>query len=568
MRNKTMLALLLALLMVLPLIGHPVMADETKTTETTADAESSASKKHKEDKEEEEEETHDEAQEDLELSDWDGEWPSYARFLAEEALAPLMLKMAALNFEETDGYIEKQLETYTLPFDLMLIEDEKIILKKDDAILSEAVYERTGVQHSKYGRHHLTWTVFETSDENALFKTFAMMPAHGHGDGPEHIHFRYGNEPIEEIMAKDDWFPTCLGADVTVEFLVSYYEKTIAKMEEEMQAKEKDLSEFEGVWNNYMILAKDEALKDLLTRRAELQDKSYDELIQGMEDMNQLDFDQMKIDDETISIFKDGEEVFSGQFEKAGVAKKEHGRREIDVYVFSTDAETDEYKHFLLMPPHGKIMHMHFFFGGGSVRSILDKTGWWPTVFEEAVSVEDYVASTEKRVAREEENAKNKVELDLWEGKWDNIGTWLEREDVQHTYAIQAEKEGITPEEYKKNYLAYRDCAFDGIEIDGETVRFFDSEGELMGEGVYRYSSMQTVEDGRHSRNWYHFSTSDKDAPFSNLLLMKVHGDELVHFHLLYGDERVKEILAKENWLPTVVSPDSTLEQMIAELTE
>ena len=52
------------------------------------------------------------------------------------------------------------------------------------------------------------------------------------------------------------------------------------------------------------------------------------------------------------------------------------------------------------------------------------------------------------------------------------------------------------------------------------------------------------------------------------MILMAINPDEdLVHFHFRYGDD-LDEILNKEGWFPTVVSPETTNEQLIEEITE
>lgn len=50
--------------------------------------------------------------------------------------------------------------------------------------------------------------------------------------------------------------------------------------------------------------------------------------------------------------------------------------------------------------------------------------------------------------------------------------------------------------------------------------------------------------------------------------MMPVHGEEeLIHFHMRYGSDE-NELLGMDNWYPTYVKPNSTLEQIADEIAE
>ena len=73
---------------------------------------------------------------------------------------------------------------------------------------------------------------------------------------------------------------------------------------------------------------------------------------------------------------------------------------------------------------------------------------------------------------------------------------------------------------------------------------------------------------GEHKITWNIFEATNEDAPYKYLTLMKIDPNEdLLHFHFRYGDD-LDEILDKEDWFPTVVSPQTTNEQLIDEITE
>lgn len=171
------------------------------------------------------------------------------------------------------------------------------------------------------------------------------------------------------------------------------------------------------------------------------------------------------------------------------------------------------------------------------------------------------------------ETADEATSLEDWEGTWNNMGAYLDKDEIQKAFDELAEKEGVTPEEAKKTYEEKRHCDFNGLVVEGDTVKFLDKfedeEGhKVISESEYEFVENQVVEHGSQELTWSIFKAKDENADYKFLCLMEVHGEEaLTHFHLRYGDT-IEEAMADDSWYPTFVKPSSTTDQIITEITE
>lgn len=171
----------------------------------------------------------------------------------------------------------------------------------------------------------------------------------------------------------------------------------------------------------------------------------------------------------------------------------------------------------------------------------------------------------------EAEAQDDKVSLADWEGEWNNMGGYLERPEVQPAYEELAKKENVDVAKAKADYLAKRQCDFDGLKIEGDKITYLstfpEDKGQAKGEGTYKFVESKEVPHGNATLEWDIFE-AEGDAPYKYLLMMPVHGEEaLTHFHMRYGDDK-DELLAKEGWFPTFVKPSSTNDQIIGEIAE
>lgn len=164
------------------------------------------------------------------------------------------------------------------------------------------------------------------------------------------------------------------------------------------------------------------------------------------------------------------------------------------------------------------------------------------------------------------------VSLSDWEGEWNDMGGYLDKDEVQSAFKTLAEKEKVDEKEAKENYLKKRKCDFGGLEIKNNKIKFLkdfpDKKSEVIGESEYKYVGKEEVEHGGHKLEWDIFEAVNDDAPYKFILMMPIHGEEsLTHFHMRYGDDK-ESLLKDEGWFPTFVKPNTTDAQIIDEITE
>lgn len=197
-----------------------------------------------------------------------------------------------------------------------------------------------------------------------------------------------------------------------------------------------------------------------------------------------------------------------------------------------------------------------------------------PEVEPVATEVTEAVEPAESTEVTEEAAIEPEIEeisLSDWDGSWNNMGAYLDDEELQEAFAELAEREDSSAEEVKENYQKRRHVDFDGLIIEGNKATlldgFEDDGGQLIEEVEYEYKETITVKHGNFDTQWYNFEATG-DAEYKTLLMMPVHGEELLtHFHLRYGND-LDELLAMEDWYPTFVKPNSTYEQLYGEITE
>ena len=181
------------------------------------------------------------------------------------------------------------------------------------------------------------------------------------------------------------------------------------------------------------------------------------------------------------------------------------------------------------------------------------------------------VSDSSSNIEEKKEDA-SEVSLSDWEGEWNNMGGYLDKDEVQSAFKTLAEKEKVDEKEAKENYLKKRKCDFGGLEIKDNKIKFLkdfpDKKGDVISESEYKYVGKQEVEHGGHKLEWDIFEAVNDDAPYKFILMMPIHGEEsLTHFHMRYGDDK-ESLLKDESWFPTFVKPNTTDAQIIDEITE
>lgn len=199
-----------------------------------------------------------------------------------------------------------------------------------------------------------------------------------------------------------------------------------------------------------------------------------------------------------------------------------------------------------------------------------------PAETKPAAAVETKAPAAETKAPEkkpEEKAPEAKHDLSGWEGEWNNMGAYLELEEVQPAFQELAEKEKVSVEEAKKAYLEKRACEFDGMVVKGDEVTFLktfpEKKGEVLAQNHYEFVKEVKTKHGNHELTWYGFKAKEADAKYPAIVLLPLHNEEaLAHYHMRYGND-VDELLSMEKkWYPTFIAPTSTIEQIKGEIAE
>lgn len=354
--------------------------------------------------------------------------------------------------------------------------------------------------------------------------------------------------------------------------------------EASVDAEEVSLSEWNGVWNNYLTYFDEPILQKAIQEQAEKEGVAVEDLKKQQNEAYGMEFAAMQIED--------GKVVFLDQFKDRGgkpvdeatyVWKATHTATfgEHEFFWFEFGAEGDaKYPVLLLTEVHGEesLTHYHVRYGSNA-KEMLANENWYPTLVRDTTTPEQVLRSLEAtdhdhdhdHDHHDHDHDHDAVSMQDWEGAWNNMGAYLDEEELQTAFEQVAEKEGKSAEEVKKAYVEKRKCDFDGFVVRGEKVTlldgFEDKDGNEMDSAEYRFVKSHKVQHGSHELEWHAFQ-AEGDAKYPVLLMMEVHGEEnLVHFHMRYGDD-IEALLAKDGWYPTFIKPGSTMDQLIEEITE
>lgn len=346
------------------------------------------------------------------------------------------------------------------------------------------------------------------------------------------------------------------------------------------------LSDWEGQWNSFLGYVDDKELEEPIRKMAEEKGVTVEQLKAMPVKMMETDVVAMNIKGSEVTFF-DGFEARGGkEFDKAVYEfVKSHtlkfGNFEFEMHEFKS--EKAKYPVLLMTDVHGEesMTHFHVRFGN-NVEELIANDMWYPTYVKPTTTYEQLMAGfahgdggeqkQEEKMQEAPKGVKEDVALADWEGVWNNMGAYLDDEQLQSAFAKLAEKDKVTEKEAKEKYVAKRRCDFNGMVFSGDTVTlldaFKDKGGKSVSESKYMYTETYHVQFGKHDLAWHAFKAADENAMYPVLLLMGVHGEEtLTHFHLRYGKDAA-ELLAMDGWFPTFVKPASTYDQLMQEITD
>ena len=185
---------------------------------------------------------------------------------------------------------------------------------------------------------------------------------------------------------------------------------------------------------------------------------------------------------------------------------------------------------------------------------------------ENAKTKENNTKIEENVSAKVNEEKAQDVSLSDWSGEWNSIANYIDDEGLKGAYEEVSKRDNITEEQAKKNFSDHVAIDFGAIKVDDESITFFSKPGgEEIEKANFKYVDKHPMEHGGKTLYWYEFSS---DGKYTTILMMPVHGeDHMPHFHLRVG-KTAEEMLTKDDWYPTFVSPTVTIDQVYEEVAE
>lgn len=167
------------------------------------------------------------------------------------------------------------------------------------------------------------------------------------------------------------------------------------------------------------------------------------------------------------------------------------------------------------------------------------------------------------------QDSQVQASLSEWDGQWNSLSAYIDDPVIEEALEKEAEVHGETLEEVKEEALESRNSDFGGLDIQGDTVKFYQGrvdEGDLLYEASYEFVESISMDHGGTSMYWFIFENQGDQGP-KILAMMDVHGeDTMAHYHMRYLDS-VEELNQDDDWYPTYVKSDMPVEDVAGELS-
>ena len=152
--------------------------------------------------------------EEVSLSDWEGEWNSIANYKDDEGLKGAYEEVAERDHITKEKAKSNFANHVAVDFGAVKIDDESItfLSEPNGAEIEKANFKYVAKHPMEHGGKTFYWYEFSSDGK---YPTILLMPVHGEDHMP-HFHLRVGGT-AEEMLAKDDWYPTFVSTTVTID---------------------------------------------------------------------------------------------------------------------------------------------------------------------------------------------------------------------------------------------------------------------------------------------------------------------------------------------------------------
>ncbi|GIN14134.1 hypothetical protein J26TS2_40010 [Shouchella clausii] len=160
-------------------------------------------------------------------------------------------------------------------------------------------------------------------------------------------------------------------------------------------------------------------------------------------------------------------------------------------------------------------------------------------------------------------------ELSDWEGDWQSVYPYLLSGDLDEVFEHKAEDGDMTEEEYKQYYTVGYETDVDRINIEDNTVTFFENDNEYSGEYESDGYEILTYEAGNRGVRFIFklVDGSDEMPPYIQFSDHNIFPVDSHHFHLYWGDDREALLEEVTNWptyYPSELDKDGIVRDMLA----
>lgn len=366
------------------------------------------------------------------------------------------------------------------------------------------------------------------------------------------------------------------------EILSQEKDETLAALPSETFVYERspDFFIWTGIWNGLDVYLDDPGLLETYQIMSEIEGNTAEDIRSKLENQYQSENISMEIEGDTITVYEQKQmDGMTGDLTSKitytylkDIAQTVY-RKPANWYIFQAEGETN-YPFLLFRGVNeGKFGTSLSYFK--FLRSAdIENYSWSETEWIQMFPATTDISSVAAHIINH-----GRPIIFNWSGDWNNLLYNLDKECWEEIYKVLAEEKGCTTEEImailKEEYYSDVVAMGNRHNILGFEGRTYTMQSEWVNysfaEIVYAYVGSETTEWG----TWYIFEAESweinvnyrKNAKvYPVMLLSKVEEDtentENCHYHYRYGNN-AEDLLAMEGWLPTMVNPWYSYQEVI-----
>lgn len=161
------------------------------------------------------------------------------------------------------------------------------------------------------------------------------------------------------------------------------------------------------------------------------------------------------------------------------------------------------------------------------------------------------------------------TKLSTYDGKWDNISSYLDKDFLKENLSKKAEKRSMRAEDLKQSYNAKFFSLFKAVEIKDDEAIFYDKPvkdgGKVVEKAKYKFlfvKEQKITEKDEDNLKWNVYESDKKDGRFRYIMLLPLSDEHGVKTLVMRAGDNYENMLSSIVWEPTYVDENTSEDEI------